>query len=139
MIVPQDLLTSDLLQEAMRLRWIEAESEIGGYRHITNNLAKLEEMEQAADDVGVGDTVIVGEAGQSYTGTVKSIDRDGIRLAFGDKKPPVERPYQRTEVKQVARPKVEVPQGQSPVNPEDDRGRHEMFRYATGMMNPMAR
>jgi hypothetical protein len=131
--VPDDLLSPDELQEAIRLRWVECELE--EHRHITTYLGRLEEMEVAAKDIAVGDTVTVAEGGQSYTGTVRSVDPEGIRMTFGEKRPPnIDKVYKREEVNPVARPKVQLARDQEPAQPPGNDARHNMFRLATGMM-----
>jgi hypothetical protein len=49
---------------------------------------------------GVGDEVIVAEAGRTYTGTVGAVGTDGkFKVSFGNEKPPVNRDYGTNELK----------------------------------------
>lgn len=147
--IPNDLLDPDELAEAIRLRWIENPFEMGGQRHISHQLGKVEEMEAARNELGQGDTVTVGEDGESYTGTIHSIDKDGVRVSFGagpDSAGNIKRTpkkaanglalYRPEELQRVAQPKTIIPQGQQAV---DQRG-HQMFSYAQKMMgSPLTR
>lgn len=133
--IPNDLLTPDELAEAIRLRWVE--SEIAEHRHITTYQARLEEMGDASKSLAQGDTVTIGEDGESFQATVSEVTPAGIKLSFKDKAPKNSgRLYQKTELNPVATPKVSISnQRNEPVNPVDDRGRHDMFRVARGFMN----
>jgi len=144
--IPAGLLEPDELAEAIRLRWVEGTPETDGRLHVTHQLGKIEEMENSRDELGQGDTVTVGEDGESYTGTVHSIDKDGVRVSFGTgtdtagnvKKTPKKAQggvalYRPEELQRVAQPKFVAPPGQQATDRQ-----HQMFGYARQMMGGAA-
>lgn len=133
-VIGHDFLTPDELAEALRLRWVE--SEMTESRHISNASAKLEEMGEASQSVDVGDTVTIGEDGQSYTATVSAIGDDGVRLSFGDRKPRnIDKVYRHDELRPVATPDVATPQGSKPVDSNPDpKNQHRVFAISRGFM-----
>lgn len=142
MFIPAGLLEADEMAEALRLRWIEGTAETDGRIHVTHQLGKIDEMEAERDAFGQGDTVTVGEDGESYTGTVKSIDRDGVRVSFGNgadsagnvKKTPKKAVggvglYRPEELQRIAQPKFTAPAGQQAIDRQ-----HQVFSTAQKFM-----
>jgi len=114
LFIPADLLNAEELAESLQRRWVCFDE--AGYQCMSNNAAQLEDM--ATSSLGVGDTVTVGEDGQTYTGTVQAVDGRGVKLTFGDRKPRnVNKTYRPDEVKQVATPDVKTPAGSKPTQP----------------------
>ena len=98
----QDMLGPDGFTEALRLRWLDVNTE-DGMIHLTNSQQKLDEMRAIVDDENaqVGDAVTVAEEGQAFQGTVQRVNPDGsVTLTFGDKKPKAPKPmYRKDEIR----------------------------------------
>ena len=130
--IPHSLLVGEELREALRLRWIVDHE---GFRYITNEQAKIEEMDAQAKQLAVGDSVTAAQDGQPFTGVVKYVGPDGVKISWGDKKPrDPEKLYNHNEVNTVAKAAPNIPQGSKPVNPDEDSGRHGMFSLARNVM-----
>ena len=86
----QDKLGADGMGEALRRGWLEVSHDTGMLT-ISNHVGRLEEMVHEAEDkveVKIGDPVVVGDHGETYTGVVQAKKPDGtFQLSFKGRRP----------------------------------------------------
>jgi len=112
------LLGPDGFQEALNRRWLIQDSDNGAML-VTPLEAFIDQMRQLCeeDDLEVGDSVVVGSDGTTYTGTVQSREGNNYKLSFPPGKGPVSQMsvYPRNQINRYAQPAKNIQPGSVPV------------------------
>lgn len=128
-------LTSEGLQLAIDRRWLVPTDDVIGLM-VTPQRSKIEEFTAAANsnDPDIGDPVVVGDGGVTYSGVVQQRLPDGsYTVSFEQGKgPKTTRPYKKEEVKVVAKADPKIPPGTVAI----DKNRQYMQRPTAPAVGP---
>lgn len=93
-------------QTAVNRRWLITDHETNVLRVNDNGSIINDIIEQAnADELAIGDEVLVTDGGESFRGVVAKADKGGYEVSFAQgRKPRNVRPFRREEIQFVSKP-----------------------------------